>query len=78
MCCQLPKHLGIESATATGTEAKAETENQAETDAMIANETATKCETVTGVGDATETAFRTTATSSTINQRWSRVKKSCD
>ncbi len=67
MCCQLPKHLGIETGTATGTEAKAETEIQAETEAMIKTETATKSETVAGADDETETALPTAAASSTIS-----------
>ena len=67
MCCQLPKHLGIETETAIGTEAKAETETQAETEAMSETETATKSETMAGAGGGTETAFPTAATSSTIS-----------
>ena len=56
-CCQLPKHLGIETEKAIGTEGKAENEIQAETKAMLRTETATKSETVAGAGDETETAF---------------------
>ena len=67
MCCQLPKHIGLETETATGTEAKAETEIQAETEAMIETETATKSETVAGAGDETETVLPTAATSSAIS-----------